>query len=150
MTTFFEQRLLEKGIPLTRARRAIGQVLCESRDHPDVRVVHHRVMAIEPSVSLPTVYRSLKLFEELGLLEKHVFEGASSARYELLSEESHDHLVDVKNNRVLEFKNEEMERLKVKIAKELGYDLIDHRLELYGVPAVESDVDNLKIKKNGK
>ncbi len=132
-----EARLAEKGVQLTKARKAIAHVLDTSDDHPDVTTVFNRAAAVESSVSIPTVYRALKLFEELGLLEKHTF-GRGYARYETASKEQHDHLVDIETDTVIEFSDPDVEVLKQKIARKLGYKLVGHRLELYGVPLAQS------------
>ena len=132
-----EEQCEAKGIQMTRARRVLAQVLSSSEDHPDVPTLFKRASAIDPSISIPTVYRTVKLFEEVGLLEKHHFStqsGTLQARYEPTMKGSHDHLVDIESGRVIEFQNEEIEALKERIAEELGYKLVDHRLELYAVP----------------
>lgn len=127
-----EQRLAEKGVQMTKARKAIARALDASDDHPDVTTLCQRASVLESSVSVPTVYRALKLFEELGLLEKHTF-GRSHARYETATKEQHDHLVDLETDEVIEFSDPDIEALKHKIAKKLGYQLVGHRLELYGM-----------------
>ena len=118
---------------MTGQRRVIAKVLSDSDDHPNVDEVYSRASNIDPKISIATVYRTVRLFEEAGLLEKHDF-GGSSARYEEASDEHHDHLINIKNEEVIEFHNEEIEVLQRKIAKERGLKLIGHRLELYGVP----------------
>jgi len=118
---------------MTGQRRVIAGVLSAADDHPDVEEVHRRANAVDPRISLSTVYRTVRLFEEAGILERHEF-GDGRARYEPIAKEHHDHLIDVQTGQVIEFRNEQIERLQEIIAKELGYRLIDHRLELYGVP----------------
>jgi len=109
------------------------QVLTDSNDHPDVEMLHKRATAVDSGISISTVYRTLKLFEEAAILERHDF-GDGRARYEETPEEHHDHLIDVKSGKVIEFQNDDIERLQRFVAEELGYRLVDHRLELYGVP----------------
>ena len=118
---------------MTEQRRVIAEVLSQSGDHPDVEELHRRAMEIDPHVSIATVYRTVRLFEEAGILERHDF-GDGRARYEEATEDHHDHLIDTSSGRVIEFQNDEIERLQEKIATELGYRLIGHRLELYAVP----------------
>ena len=117
---------------MTEQRRIIAKVLSEAEDHPDVESLHRRAAAKDPSISIATVYRTVKLFEEAQILARHDF-GDGRARYEMLPAEHHDHLIDVNTGEVIEFQNEEIERLQTLVAKELGYRLVDHRLELYGV-----------------
>ena len=121
---------------MTGQRRVIARVLSESDDHPDVEMLYTRAVAVDPNISIATVYRTVKLFEEAGVIEKHDF-GDGRARFEESGEEHHDHLIDVKNGKVIEFTNEEIERLQEVVARELGYKLVDHRLELYGIPLEE-------------
>lgn len=123
----------EKGLKMTEQRRVIANVLSESTDHPDVEELYQRSRAIDSRISLATVYRTVRLFEEAAIIEKHDF-GDGKARYEGVSDEHHDHLINVKTGEVVEFHNEEIEILQEKIAEELGYKLVDHRLELYAVP----------------
>jgi Fur family ferric uptake transcriptional regulator len=123
----------EKGLKMTGQRRVIARVLSEADDHPDVEQVYRRASAIDPKISIATVYRTVKLFEEANILTKLDF-GDGRARYEEAPEEHHDHLIDMKSGKVIEFHNEEIERLQREIARRHGYDLIGHRLELYGVP----------------
>jgi len=118
---------------MTGQRRTIARVLSEARDHPDVEEVHRRAHAIDSRISLSTVYRTLKLFSQIGILERHDF-GHGRGRYEEASRRHHDHLVDVETGRVIEFSNEEIEKLQERVARELGFSLVGHRLELYGVP----------------
>jgi Fur family ferric uptake transcriptional regulator len=128
-----EQRCVELGLKMTEQRRVIARVLSKSEDHPDVEEVHGRVSKIDSRISLATVYRTLRLFEEVNLLERHDF-GDGRARYERSSGEHHDHLINVEDGSVIEFQNAEIEQLQRKVAEQLGYRLVDHRLELYAVP----------------
>lgn len=118
---------------MTDQRRVIAQVLSDSNDHPDVDQVYRRASAADPRISIATVYRTVKLFEEANILERHDF-GDGRARYEETSEEHHDHLIDMQSGKVLEFSNDAIERLQREVAAKLGYRLVGHRLELYGVP----------------
>ena len=127
-----ESLCVEKGLRMTEQRRTIARVLSESHDHPDVEMLHRRVNEQDPSISIATVYRTVKLFEEADILERHDFRDGR-ARYELTPERHHDHLIDVNTGEVIEFRNDEIERLQRIVAEELGYNLVDHRLELYGV-----------------
>ena len=122
----------ERGLRITEQRRVIARVLSESDDHPDVEKLHARAMAVDPHISIATVYRTVRLFEEAGVLERHEF-GDGRARYEATSEDHHDHLIDVETGKVLEFVDEELELLQRRIAERLGFRLVDHRMELYGV-----------------
>lgn len=131
--TRIESMCAEKGLKMTGQRRVIAKVLAESKDHPDVDLLHSRASAIDPHISIATVYRTVKLFEELGVTQKHDF-GDGRSRYEEASKEHHDHLIDLKSGKVIEFANQEIERLQKEIARKLGYKLVDHRLELYAVP----------------
>lgn len=128
-----ERLCLEKGLKMTDQRRIIARVLSEASDHPDVEAVYRRATDIDPKISIATVYRTVRLFEEAKILERHDF-GDGRSRYEEITDEHHDHLIDVDSGRVIEFQNEEIEALQRKIAENLGYRLIDHRLELYAVP----------------
>ena len=121
----------EKGVRLTDQRKLVAQVMSDAKDHPDVDELHKRVTKIDPKVSVATVYRTVKLFEEAGIIEKHDFK-SGKARYEKAPEEHHDHLIDVNSGEIIEFVNEEIEKLQENVAKKLGYKLVDHRLELYG------------------
>lgn len=123
----------EAGMRMTEQRRVIARVLAESDDHPDVEEVHRRAVATDAAISIATVYRTVRLFEEAGILTRHDF-GDGRARYEPVSEGHHDHLIDINSGKVIEFTNDEIEELQRHIAEKLGYRLIDHRLELYGVP----------------
>jgi Fur family ferric uptake transcriptional regulator len=128
-----ERLCREKGMRMTGQRRVIARVLSEARDHPDVEEVHRRASAEDSNISLSTVYRTVRLFEDKGILDRHEF-GDGRARYEQVAKEHHDHLIDMSTGRVIEFHNERVEKLQEEIARGLGYKLIDHRLELYGVP----------------
>ena len=123
----------EKGLRITEQRRVIARVLGEAEDHPDVEALHERASAIDPGISIATVYRTVRLFEEAGILERHDF-GDGRARYEETPEEHHDHLIDIQTRKVIEFHNDRIEELQRQIARELGYELVGHRLELYGTP----------------
>ena len=128
-----ERLCVERGLRMTDQRRTIARVLSEANDHPDVDELHRRVSAMEPRISLSTVYRTVKLLEEKGILARHDF-GAGRAHYERAEASHHDHLVDLDTGAVTEFQNDEIERLQDRIARELGFRLVGHRLELYGVP----------------
>jgi len=128
-----EQICIARGLRMTGQRRVIARVLSTSHDHPDVEEVHRRAHHVDQGISLSTVYRTLRLFEAKGILEKHDF-AAGRARYEEVASQHHDHLIDMKTGRVIEFRNEEIERIQERIARELGFELIGHRLELYGRP----------------
>ncbi|MBL8687835.1 MAG: transcriptional repressor [Rhodospirillaceae bacterium] len=123
---------------MTEQRRVIARVLSESQDHPDVEQVHRRAAEIDARISIATVYRTVRLFEEASILERHDF-GDGRARYEEVPEAHHDHLIDVETGKVIEFRNEQVERLQREIAEKLGFKLVDHRLELYGVPLVKGE-----------
>ncbi len=123
----------EKGLKMTEQRRVIARVLSDASDHPDVEAVHRRATAIDSNISIATVYRTVRLFEEAGILAKHDF-GDGRARYEETPDEHHDHLIDIQSGKVVEFHNDEIEELQRRIAEKAGYRLVGHRLELYGVP----------------
>lgn len=125
-----EKLCQDRGLKMTEQRRVIARVLSESTDHPDVEMVYQRASEIDPRISISTVYRTVRLFEEASILERHDF-GEGRARYEEVPETHHDHLIDVQTGEVIEFRNEEIEKLQERIARELGYELVDHRLELY-------------------
>ena len=127
-----EQKCIKKGVKLTDQRKVIAKVMSEANDHPDVDELYNRVSKIDSKISIATVYRTVKLFEEFGILAKHEFKGGK-ARYEQLSESHHDHLIDVKSGEIIEFVDQEIEKLQKKVAEKYGYDLVDHKLELYGV-----------------
>lgn len=133
-----EKLCAEKGLRMTEQRRVIAQVLSMSDDHPDAEVLHQRANAVDKNISLATVYRTVKLFQEYGIIESHDF-GDGRARYEEVPDEHHDHLIDVKSGKIIEFHNEEIERLQEEIARAHGYRLIDHRLELYAVPLKDGE-----------
>lgn len=128
-----ERLCREMGMRMTGQRRVIARVLSDADDHPDVEEVHRRAVRHDGNISLSTVYRTVRLFEDRGILDRHAFQDGR-ARYEAVAKEHHDHLIDLKTGQVIEFRNEQVERLQEKIARELGYKLIDHKLELYGVP----------------
>ena len=132
-----EEKCKQRGVRLTDQRKLIAKVMSESTDHPDVDELHKRVSKFDKKISIATVYRTVKLFEESGIVEKHDFRGGK-ARYEESPEEHHDHLIDINDGKIVEFVNNDIEKLQEKIAEKLGYKLVDHRLELYGT----------KIKKN--
>ena len=138
MSDSIEQKCLSKGVKLTDQRRIIVKVLSESKerygesDHPDVDELYNRVSSIDPKISIATVYRTVKILEEAGILIKHDFK-AGKARYEQMRESHHDHLIDVKTGEIIEFVNNEIELLQKRVAEKYGYELVDHKLELYGV-----------------
>ena len=127
-----EQLCADRGLRITEQRRVVARVLSESEDHPDVELLHKRAAAIDPKISIATVYRTVRLFEEAGILDRHDF-GDGRARYEAAPEAHHDHLIDVETGKVVEFVDPEVEALQRQIAARLGYRLVDHRMELYGV-----------------
>ena len=129
--TDIEQKCISKGVKLTGQRKIIARVMSEAEDHPDVDILYNRVTKIDPKISIATVYRTVKLFEEAGILAKHDFKGGK-ARYEEISESHHDHLIDIKTGEIIEFVDDEIEKLQKKVAEKYGYDLVDHKLELYG------------------
>ena len=132
MTINIEEKCKRKGIKLTDQRKLIAKVMSDSKDHPNVDELYKRVAALDDKISIGTVYRTVKLFEEVGLVAKHDFKGGK-ARYEELSESHHDHLIDIKTGEIVEFVDQDIENLQKKIAEKFGYKLIDHKLELYGV-----------------
>ena len=131
MDNKIEEKCLKKGLRLTEQRKLIAKVMSQSGDHPDVDELHKRVSKLDSKVSIATVYRTVKLFEEAGVVAKHDFKG-TKARYEQTTMEHHDHLIDVNTGEIIEFVNNDIEKLQKKVAEELGYKLVDHRLELYG------------------
>ena len=131
MSENIEQKCLAKGVKLTEQRKIIAKVMSESNDHPDVDELYNRVSKIESKISIATVYRTVKLFEESGILAKHDFKGGK-ARYEQSPDEHHDHLIDINSGEIIEFVNKDIEILQNKVAQKLGYKLVDHKLELYG------------------
>ena len=126
-----EEKCKDKGVRLTDQRKVIAKIMSNSNDHPDVDELHKRVNKIDKKISIATVYRTVKLFEEFGIVEKHDFKGGK-ARYEEAPEEHHDHLIDINSGEIIEFVDKEIEILQNKVAKKLGYNLVDHKLELYG------------------
>ena len=138
MSSSIEEKCIAKGVKLTEQRKIIAKVISESKelygesDHPDVDELYKRVSKLDPKISIATVYRTVKLFEESGILAKHDFKGGK-ARYEELSESHHDHLINIKTGEIIEFVDEEIEKLQKRVAEKYGYELVDHKLELYGV-----------------
>ena len=130
--TDIEDKCISKGVKLTGQRKIIARVMSEAEDHPDVDELYKRVTKIDSKISIATVYRTVKLFEEAGILAKHDFKGGK-ARYEEISESHHDHLIDIKTGEIIEFVDDEIEKLQKKVAEKYGYELVDHKLELYGV-----------------
>ncbi len=133
MVSRVEQLCIDKGLKMTDQRRVIARVLSEAIDHPDVESVYRRAAEVDPKISIATVYRTVRLFEEANILERHDF-GDGRARYEERSSDHHDHLIDMQSGEVIEFQNEVIEELQRKVAEKLGYKLVGHRLELYAVP----------------
>ena len=131
MNNDIEGKCKQKGVRLTDQRKLIAHVMSESENHPDVDELHKKVTKLDSKISIATVYRTVKLFEEAGIVAKHDFKGSKS-RYEQAPEEHHDHLIDVNSGEITEFVNEEIEKLQKQVAEKLGYKLVDHRLELYG------------------
>ena len=131
MGSVIENKCIEKGVRLTDQRKLIAKVMSESNDHPDVDELHKRVTKVDFKISIATVYRTVKLLEEAGIVAKHEFKG-NKARYEEAQKEHHDHLIDINTGEIIEFVNEDIEKLQHKVAEKLGYKLVDHRLELYG------------------
>src|SRR5688572_13747326 len=127
-----ETACIAKGLRMTGQRRTIAKVIAEAADHPDAEELHRRAAALDSRISLATVYRTVRLFKDMGILESHAFKGR--ARYEKAPAQHHDHLIDLASGRVIEFRNEEIEKLQELVARELGYRLVGHRLELYGKP----------------
>ena len=132
MLETIEQKCLSKGVKLTDQRKIIAKIMTEANDHPDVDELYNRVSKIDSKISIATVYRTVKLFEESGIVTKHDFKGGK-ARYEQLMESHHDHLIDIKTGEIIEFVDHEIEKLQKKVAEKYGYDLVDHKLELYGI-----------------
>ena len=131
MSVDIESKCKQKGVRLTDQRKLIAKVMSQSESHPDVDELHRKVNKLDSKISIATVYRTVKLFEEAGIVEKHDFKG-NKARYEQAPEEHHDHLIDINSGEITEFVNEEIEKLQKQVAEKLGYKLVDHRLELYG------------------
>lgn len=132
MMSRLEEKCVEKGMRMTEQRRIIARVLSDAEDHPDVEQLYQRASAVDNRISIATVYRTVRMFEEAGILERHDF-GDGRARYEESPDRHHDHLIDVNTGEVIEFRNERIEELQREVARELGFDLVDHRLELYGI-----------------
>ena len=132
MSETIEKKCVAKGVKLTDQRRIIAKVMSEAQDHPDVNELYLRVTSIDSKISISTVYRTEKLFEEAGIIAKHDFKGGK-ARYEEISEGHHDHLIDVNTGEIIEFVDDEIEKLQKKVAEKYGYNLVDHKLELYGI-----------------
>ena len=132
MSETIEQKCIAKGVKLTDQRKIISKIMSDSQDHPDVDELYKRASKIDSKISIATVYRTVKLFEEAGIVAKHDFKGGK-ARYEELSESHHDHLIDIKTGEIIEFVDEEIEKLQQKVADKYGYKLVDHKLELYGI-----------------
>ena len=130
MSSDIESKCTQKGIRLTDQRRLVAKVMSDSHDHPDVDELHKRVNKLDPKISIATVYRTVKLFEEAGVVAKHDFKG-NKARYEQAPHDHHDHLIDINTGEITEFVDEDIEKLQKKVAEKLGYKLVDHRLELY-------------------
>jgi len=131
MSNYIENKCIEKGVRLTDQRKLVAKIMSESDDHPDVDELHKRVSQLDSKISIATVYRTVKLFEEAGVVAKHDFKG-NKARYEQTTQEHHDHLIDINTGEITEFVNEDIEKLQKQVAEKLGYKLVDHRLELYG------------------
>ena len=131
-----EQLCIEKGMRMTDQRRVVARILSTSKDHPDVEELHRRAHKVDPHISIATVYRTVRLFEEAGIIERHDFRDGRS-RYEEAPDVHHDHLIDMRNGKVIEFVDDEIEALQKAIALRLGFNLVDHRLELYGIPIDE-------------
>ena len=131
MNSDIENKCIKKGVRLTEQRKLVAKVMSESKDHPDVDELHKRVNKLDSKISIATVYRTVKLFEELGIVAKHDFKG-NKARYEETTQEHHDHLIDINTGEITEFINDDIEKLQKKVAEKFGYKLVDHRLELYG------------------
>ena len=131
MSSVIENKCIQQGVRLTDQRKLVAKVMSESTDHPDVDELHKRVNKIDSKISIATVYRTVKLFEEAGVVAKHDFKG-TKARYEEATHEHHDHLIDINTGEITEFVNEDIEKLQEKVAAKFGYKLVDHRLELYG------------------
>ncbi|HEY0525644.1 MAG TPA: Fur family transcriptional regulator [Stellaceae bacterium] len=142
MVSRLEQLCIDKGLKMTDQRRVIARVLSEAEDHPDVEQLYRRATEIDPKISIATVYRTVRLFEEANILARHDF-GDGRARYEEMPAAHHDHLIDVQSGRVIEFHNEDIEKLQRAIATQLGYRLVGHRLELFAVPVSKDKADGL-------
>ncbi len=136
--TNIEDLCSQAGMRMTEQRRIIARVLDAAIDHPDVEELYSRASKIDSGISISTVYRTVKLFEDAGIIERHEFRDGRS-RYETISEEHHDHLINLRSGKVIEFRDEEIERLQVEVARRLGYKLVDHRLELYAIPLDDTE-----------
>ena len=132
MSETIEQKCLSKGVKLTEQRKIIAKIMSDAQDHPDVDELYNRASKIDSKISIATVYRTVKLFEEAGIVAKHDFKGGK-ARYEELNEGHHDHLIDIKTGEIIEFVDDEIEKLQQQVAEKYGYKLVDHKLELYGI-----------------
>jgi Fur family ferric uptake transcriptional regulator len=141
MVSLIEQICIEKGLKMTGQRRIVAQVLSTSTDHPNVEELHRRAFALDNEISMATVYRTVRLFEDYGIIEKHDFK-SGRARYEVTSDVHHDHLLDLETGKLIEFNDPEIEVLQQKIAEKFGYKLVGHRLELYGIPLPSKNEDN--------
>jgi len=128
-----ERLCTEQGLRMTGQRRVVARVLSEADDHPDAQEIYHRSVAMDPKISIATIYRTLRIFEGVGILQRLEF-GEGRSRYEMAAQDHHDHLIDTSNGKVIEFQNTELEDLQVKIAAKLGFRLVGHRMELYGLP----------------
>ena len=146
MATRIEKRCREKGLKMTEQRRVIARVLSDAHDHPDAGAVYQRAAVIDSRISMATVYRTIRLFEECNVLDRHDF-GDGRARYEETSAEHHDHLIDVESGNVIEFQNPDIERLQREVARQLGFKLVDHRLELYGTRVGNKASDSGDVEK---
>jgi len=131
MKSDIEKKCIDRGVRLTEQRKLVAKVMSEAEDHPDVDELHKRVIKLDAKISIATVYRTVKLFEEAGIVSKHDFKGTKS-RYEQAPQEHHDHLIDINTGEIIEFVNEDIEKLQKQVSEKLGYKLVDHRLELYG------------------
>jgi Fur family ferric uptake transcriptional regulator len=140
-STDIEKRCAATGMRMTEQRRVVARVLAQALDHPDVEELYRRCVAVDDKISISTVYRTVKLFEDAGIIERHDFR-EGRARYEQVPESHHDHLINLRDGTVIEFSSEEIEKLQAEIARRLGYRLVDHRLELYCVPLDEKSRDN--------
>jgi len=131
MSSDIEKKCIDKGVRLTEQRKLVAKVMSDSENHPDVDELHRRISKLDSKISIATVYRTVKLFEEAGIVAKHDFKG-NKARYEEATHEHHDHLIDINTGEIIEFVNNDIEKLQKQVAEKLGYKLVDHRLELYG------------------
>jgi len=136
MLSKIEKKCIDRGMKMTEQRKIIAKVISESPDHPDVEEVHQRSIKVDKGIGIATVYRTLRLLDDAGIVEKHDF-GDGRARYEEIQDDHHDHLINIKTGEIIEFVDDEIEKLQVEIAKKYGFKLVDHRLELYVVPEDE-------------